>query len=721
MAKIHASLRVFLWSFAFVAVLLCSLRINQVDLWWQLPEGIQLWKTFTLPTAPVSAYGWPAASYIDEYAGYEMVLALVYKIGGFTGLWLVFSWIFLAIIFVPLVSGRKKFSSFDLPSTAALLLAGVLMWQRMEERPAMVGSLLLVILMALLRHASLERMPWSLPGAIALVFVVWTNTHSTFVVGLFTLLLWTACEIARKDMAGLRGVLLLNGLVLAAAAVFACLLNPYGPKRIFFPFSQTADPGSTALSMEMWPIRFLPQNLQIVVWAAAILLFWALLVCRGRPLWLTLFSLVAIYLSVKHFRFVDLLVIALLFSFSFRDERSAASLRDLAPSLKALRWIETPLLAVLCMFLLLLESLDVRSLKDQMASQKRFATETTFFSPEIVDQQDGHASEPVLCGHGEGAYLSFDPGRRYQPMLDSGLGHFSDSAKRYFFFLWHEPRALDYALDHLPVKAAILNRGQTIRWALVLERKAGWNLAACTTTGQLWTKGAPPSAKMSPSLRLQVEKSRDGLVQEGKFFDAFCCSTLLGQPGEGLRIISHNQGEDWSAADYNFLDDWIDAQPAGVIKAFLTRDGGGFSPLVKAILEERLQPGKAAQALAGDPAARESQYGKLLRAQDALARGDRDEARKILDTLPTHPPASAIYYTLKGLANPSGLDAYGRWEAWDGQARDFFATATLQLTARIAYLTSAAPSRRPESASSWDSQDASSATVGPKTVHSPNL
>src|SRR5271167_697904 len=130
MRNLNRSLQIFLWSYAFIYVVSCSLQITQVDLWWQLSEGAHILRTWTLPSGPVAAFGLPATPYFDEYAGYEMVLALLFKIGGFPGLSMVFAAVYLAILFLPVATSGQKYPAFDFSSTAAVLFAGILMKER---------------------------------------------------------------------------------------------------------------------------------------------------------------------------------------------------------------------------------------------------------------------------------------------------------------------------------------------------------------------------------------------------------------------------------------------------------------------------------------------------------------------------------------------------------------------------------------------------------------
>ena len=57
-----------------------------------------------------------------------------------------------------------------------------------------------------------------------------------------------------------------------------------------------------------------------------------------------------------------------------------------------------------------------------------------------------------------GSYLSFEGNGNYRPLLDSGLSHFSDDTKRYFFFVWYEPEAARFsAMQQLQVEYVLLD------------------------------------------------------------------------------------------------------------------------------------------------------------------------------------------------------------------------------------------------------------------------
>ncbi len=316
MTNLARALRIFLWSYIFLYAVFSSLSITQVDLWWQLAEGQHILHTGTLPTQPVAAFGLPATPYFDEYAGYEVVLALLYGAAGFVGLWAVFSAIYLAILFLPAATTGRKYPSFDLASVLALWAAILLIHPRLEQRPELAGVLFQVLLMVLLRASSLEKITTRLVICLLLLFVAWSNTHSTFLFGFFTLGLWIANEWWRLFKVLPPALLIRRGAMLALLAVAAAALTPYGQRRLLFQFLQASDPGATALSPEMWPILTCSPVVLYITAIGLLLLIWGILTTRGLPPWLIAFSLFTLVISFKSFRFIDFAAVSLLFVYA---------------------------------------------------------------------------------------------------------------------------------------------------------------------------------------------------------------------------------------------------------------------------------------------------------------------------------------------------------------------------------------------------------------------
>ena len=686
MNRISDSLRVLLWSSVFIYVVISALQITQVDIWWQLAEGAHILRTGHLPTEPAAAFGLPAQPYFDEYAGYEVVLATLYQLAGFPGLWVAFIAVYLTILFLPSLYSRRMSALYDVASCLALLTAGILMKDRLEQRPELVGSFLQVLLMVWLRASKLEE--WTARSALLLflIFVAWTNTHSSFLFGLFTLGLWLACEIALKYRTVPVPVLLTNGFRLTMVASLALVLNPYGAERLAFPFRQALDPGSTALSPEMWPILAIT-SVQGISWlVAVVLLTWALITSRTTPLWMILFSTFAAYMTYKSFRCVSLLAIALLFVYAARD----VTLKPGTSRFLVLGLLRCTALAFLCVFLIFGDAFTLVASFNEARTERHFATHANQFAPELVDDDvftPGHRL-PVICEHGQGSYLSFDANTRFSPILDSGMGHFSDEAKRYFFFIAHEPEAFGQALASLKVNYVIMNYN-SFHWILKTEQCPGWKMIACSFHGMIWQRvpGAGPYAPNEAD-RAAIASARDGLRQQDDLRSAFVYSTLLGHPADSLAIFSTYRNTEWPEAFFNFFCDWVNALPTEVIQDFLAHRDAGNNLVMDAVLHERLGPDSFAEFAKNAAPKTAPFFFKVVEARTFLAQGDKGQARTIFDSLPTEQPSCVAYYKLfheVRIMNPTHheVSAYGQWQTWDESAKDFMAATAAPLNRRI--------------------------------------
>jgi hypothetical protein len=686
MANLARPLRIFVWSYVFLYAVFSSLSITQVDVWWQLAEGQHILHTGTLPTQPAAAFGLPANSYFDEYAGYEVVLALLYQVAGFVGIWVAFSAIFLVILFLPFATTAQKYPSFDLASILALAAAILLIHPRLEQRPELVGVLFQVLLMVLLRASSLEKITPRLLVCLFLIFLAWSNTHSTFLFGFFTLGLWLANEWWLRLGTDGAAVLLRRSAILAGMALFASVLTPYGPRRLLFPFLQASDPGSTALSPEMWPLLTCsPIVLRITV-VGVLLLAWGLFTTRRVPLWLIGFSIFALVISFKSFRFIDYAAVSMLFVYAERREQDVGKTWNLPWFLRVPRDV---LLILLCLFFLFLDVFNLLSEYSDLRAELRFATHGLRYASDIaaypVEPEDRRI--PVLCGHGMGSYLSFEGHGNFRPLLDSGLSHFSDDTKRYFFFAWYEPEALDLALEQLQVDYVLLDL-ETHPWIPAIRRLPDWQFVTCTANGMIWKRSAGGPHPLSAQDRALIASSIEQQLQKGNVVGAFDYSTLIGPPAESLAILARDTGPPWTECFFNSLNAWVDALPPAEIQSFLATNSCAPCPLLGAMLSARLGPDAYHRFVASHPVAPGLWYGKAVAVEVLLQEGKTAEARGVFDSIFPVPLSSTTYYRVWREVHaqdspPAQQGAYGRWQTWDASGRMFMEEMAGRLNERI--------------------------------------
>jgi len=683
------ALRIFLWSYVFLYAVFSSLSITQVDLWWQLAEGQHILQTGTLPTQPVAAFGLPAAPYFDEYAGYEVVLALLYHAAGFAGLWMAFAAVFLVILFLPGATTGRKYPSFDLASIFALAAAILLIHPRLEQRPELVGVLFQVLLMVLLRASSLEKITARLVIGLPVLFVAWSNTHSTFLFGFLTLGLWIANEWWRLFKIMPRGLLLRRSGMLGLLALAASIITPYGPRRLLFPFLEASDFGSTALSPEMWPITTCSPIALYIAVTGVTFLAWGILTTRRLPLWLIAFSIFSVVISCKSFRFIDFAAVSILFVYAARIEQYAERARKFPLVLALCRDL---FLVMFCILFLFMDAFNILATYSDLRAELRFPTHGLRYASDMaaypVEPEDHRI--PVLCGHGMGAYLSFKENGNFRPLLDSGLSHFSDDTKRYFFFLWNEPEALDLALKHLHVEYILLNT-ETAPWIPTIARSPDWQFVTCSANGMIWKRSPGGPHPLSDADRALIANTMSRQLQKDDPVGAFYLSTLIEPPATSLAYLVHPNSLPWIDIFFNSFSDWTDHLPPGDVESLLSSDTCSQHPILGAILAARLGPQAYDRFVAAHPDHSGKWYGKALAARMLLAEGNAEEARQVFESISPVPPASTFYYhvwhEVYAVSSQSvELGPYGQWQTWDENEIPFMETMSQRLNERLAKL-----------------------------------
>jgi len=686
MMNLARPLRIFLWSYVFIYAVVCSLTITQVDTWWQLAEGWHILQTGSLPAQPVAAFGLPATPYFDEYAGYEVVIALIYHITGFIGLWMFFAAVFLAILFLPGATTSQKYPAFDFPSTLAMLGAILLLHARLAQRPETVGILLQVVLMILLRGSSLLTLTPKTLLWLFFVFVAWSNTHDTFVFGLFTLGLWFFSEWWTHAGALTAVAALRRGALLAATALAASVLTPYGPRRLLFPFDQAADPGSMALSPEMWPTVFTtPVACVFVIWVT--ILAWGILTTPRLAPWLIAFAVFSVVITLRNSRFVEYAAIPLLFVFAEYREQSEGRGSKLP-------WLITcgrsALTGVLCLFFLYFDAFSLLIIYDEMRAERSFATFGLRYASDMAAYPVEAANHriPVLCGHGMGSYLSFEGHGNFGPLLDSGMSHFSSDTKRYFFFAWNEPEALELILKQLHVNYVLLDK-DTFPWIPTLVRLPDWELVTCSSHGMMWKRSSGGARPLRETERRLMAESIQQLLQKGDDASAFDFSTLMDAPEESLTFLAGEPLHRWKEVLFNSFSSWAAALPKDEVESLLATDSCRQCPLIGAVLAARLGPERYHRFIATNPQDPGVWYGKAIAVKMLLAEGKTEEARKMFASISPVPPASTFYYRLwqevySGQNDVPALTGYGRWQTWDDDARCFIGAMSQRLNDRLA-------------------------------------
>jgi hypothetical protein len=215
--------------FCLVAVL-AARRVGDPDIGYHLAAGERLLAGSGWPDHDPFTYTLSDRRDIDTSWGYQVVVALLQHGFDAPGL-VVFNAALILLFFFTLYRSGRLLGAGSLPLAVLLFLGAFAAEPRFEMRPEIVSYLLLVATLHVLhrRTLGLSSPLWTLP----LLFALWANFHSFFVLG------WTGllCFIAGAWVRSGKPDRPLMGWSLASIA--ATIVNPYGLSGVVFPFTVT--------------------------------------------------------------------------------------------------------------------------------------------------------------------------------------------------------------------------------------------------------------------------------------------------------------------------------------------------------------------------------------------------------------------------------------------------------------------------------------------------
>lgn len=281
-----------LWAFLAVALptlgaLIASLQ--SVDLAYQLRAGAAILDTRALPSADSWTFTATGLPWTDQQWGAQVILAAVFRLGGWTGL-VLFRAALVAVMFGCLFEiGRRR--GIGLRRAAWLTLAAfVVSVAALALRPQLLGMALFAVVLLLVadRRAHPGRL-WLVP----LIVVAWANIHGSFFLG--PLVLGLAWLEDVHDGSARPHLTLAVALVAAAAAC----VTPFGPAVWAYAVGLSTNPEVTRRIAEWQPtsLRDVP-GLLFFGSAVAVAL---LIARRGRPTpwptlaWLGVFFVIGAY------------------------------------------------------------------------------------------------------------------------------------------------------------------------------------------------------------------------------------------------------------------------------------------------------------------------------------------------------------------------------------------------------------------------------------------
>jgi len=281
-----------LWAFLGVALptlaaLIASLQ--GVDLTYHLRAGNEIRDAMAIPAVDSWTFTAAGAPWTDQQWGAQVILAAVFKIGGWTGLVLLRAML-VAIVFGCLFEiGRRR--GLGMRRAAWLTLAAfVVSAAALSLRPQLLGMALFagVLLLVADRRAHPRQLM-----AVPVIVLVWANLHGSFFLGPLVLgLAWL------QDLQERVGQPYRTLLIAVVAAAAACV-TPFGPAVWAYAVGLSTNPEVTRRITEWQPTAL--RDVPGILFFGSALIVAALIALRGRSTpwptvaWLGVFMLIGAY------------------------------------------------------------------------------------------------------------------------------------------------------------------------------------------------------------------------------------------------------------------------------------------------------------------------------------------------------------------------------------------------------------------------------------------
>jgi hypothetical protein len=196
--------------------------LSEADTFWQIRIGLLTMALHAIPATDTFSWTMHGTSYFQNSWGFDVLLAVGYRIGGLPGVAGVCALITTGIAALALRLSHTLGAS-AVASATALFLAAAPLAGWLSARPQLVDYAAVLGLAMLLRRIEQGRGRSGVVAVIALLTVIWINLHAA---GLLAVALTGAAAVLLAVTR--RGTSWRYAAAATVAAVAACLVNPYG-------------------------------------------------------------------------------------------------------------------------------------------------------------------------------------------------------------------------------------------------------------------------------------------------------------------------------------------------------------------------------------------------------------------------------------------------------------------------------------------------------------
>jgi len=224
------------------------------DVWWHIKVGATILATHHFPTKDIysfTASGTPWIAY--EWLG-ELLLAVTAHAFGLRGL-LALNYLLASAILFALYAITTQRSGNAKAAFATCVALLPLIYLSCNLRPQMLGYFFLVLTLLVLERyrQGHTRTLWLLPP----LFLVWVNTHGSFVIGLFVLGVYFASGLVNFQWGGLVSKLWspaerIRLEVVALLILVALTITPYGTEICVYPVNMAFGQPVNVANIQEW-------------------------------------------------------------------------------------------------------------------------------------------------------------------------------------------------------------------------------------------------------------------------------------------------------------------------------------------------------------------------------------------------------------------------------------------------------------------------------------
>jgi hypothetical protein len=209
---------------AFVPVVVVRAGVlSEGDTFWQIRVGLLTIAHHSIPATDTFSWTVHGKQYFQNSWGFDVLVAIAYRLGGLPGVAALCALITLGIIALVLALARTLGAS----ATAAglvLLLASPVLVLFLTARPQLFDYAAVPALILLLRAIERGRLRWGAVAPTGLLTMVWINLHTAALLAVAI----TGAGAVLLFIKGWRDSRWRYALAATAASAVGCLVNPYG-------------------------------------------------------------------------------------------------------------------------------------------------------------------------------------------------------------------------------------------------------------------------------------------------------------------------------------------------------------------------------------------------------------------------------------------------------------------------------------------------------------